>query len=624
MDIEIAGISSGRSPLPRGLSGGSLSYRAGREGLTGFTIPLDSWTFEALVELAGLGAAAGARFRESGDLALHAGGWSSWAPGWELAAGERLSGPVRLIPELMRHIAREGEGAEPGGDQDWHLGHFILYLRSGDHYLCMASREGGALPPVSYHVNRNRRLVTPEVFCPGKVWQAGELMAEIAVFSAEGYFNFKDALGLIYQQEGAFQSIGFLGKRPGGYESWYNHYTHIDEKIILEDLAGLQRTENLIKRWYIDREQPAVFQIDDGWEQAVGDWEADAGRFPRGLAPVAAQIEAAGLVPGLWLAPFLVTRRSRIFAERPGWLLRDESGEAVVAGYNNNWDKHRRFYCLDLSRKDVLEHIRLIINQVIDDWGFRYLKLDFLYAGFFSGVFAEGGSPWEHYERAAALLTGRKTGPSGLPLAYLGCGLPLGPSYRHFPLSRIGTDTREEWEWKALRLLRFSGRPGAYLSLKDTIGRSFMNGTVYLNDPDVVFLRSRNCKLTEHEKELLALTDFLLGGQLMCSDDPGRLSAADLALTSRITGLYERLAGDEYGATGIARDVFRLESRSGRIAGIINLGKAPYSLYPGREAALFRMMSAPGILVDHRLINRPEVISFAPHSISLAGGFYQR
>jgi alpha-galactosidase len=481
---------------------------------------------------------------------------------------------------------------------------------------------------VSYRINREQRIIIAEIFCPGKTWKAGDSLAELTVFHARGYFNFKDAIGRIYQQEETFRSLDFLrgqqcgagshNKRnlPGGYGSWYNHYTNIDEQIILDDLEGLGRSENLIKGWFIDRGRSAVFQIDDGWERSVGDWEVNAKRFPGGLAPLAAKIEEVGYVPGLWIAPFLVTHRSRIYTERPGWLLRDREHQPIIAGYNPLWDG--RYYCLDLSRKDVLEYLRGIMDRIINEWGFRFIKLDFLYSGFLSGSFAEGGSPYEHYDRACDVLSAGKTTASALPVAYLGCGCPLGPSYRRLPLSRIGADTREQWEWRLVKLLGHVGGPGAHTSLMDTIGRSFMDGTVYLSDPDVIFLRSRNCKLTEVEKELIALVNFLLAGQIMISDDTRRQEAADIALTRRILGLYERLADDEYGATRLDRDIFRLESRSGKIAGLINLSKKPYTLSAAKDASLYALLAKGSYLTDHRLHAKAEGISFAPHSISIA------
>jgi alpha-galactosidase len=515
-----------------------------------------------------------------------------------------------------------------------------MYLRSGDRYLCIASREGGTLPPVSYRINREQKRIIAEVFCPGKVWKSGDNLAELRIFFSRGFFFLKDALRVFYRREEAFQSLGFLlgnADLPGGYESWYNHYRDINEKLILEDLESLDKTENLIKLRYRDRNKPAIFQIDDGWEKAVGEWEIDPRRFPQGLAPVAAQIESAGYIPGLWLAPFLVTKHSRIFTERPGWLLREQPepagpdvpGRRTLGGFNPRWDGF--FYCLDISRKDVLEYLRGIMDRIIDEWGFRYIKLDFLYTGLLSGAFAEGGSPWEHYEAACTMLTRRDKTASGLPVAYLGCGVPLGPSYRHFPLSRIGADTREEWKWKLTKLIGHVGGPGAYISLLDTIGRSFMNGTVYRNDPDVLFLRTRNCKLTKNEKELIALTNFLLGGQIMFSDDPLSLEEEDIALTRDISALYDRLAGDEYGATRISRDVFRLESRSGKTAGLINLSKAPFTLsrdgtsLTGEDrrlaAELYAAMARGTCMVDHRLPPAKragaESMVFAPHTITI-------
>jgi alpha-galactosidase len=257
------------------------------------------------------------------------------------------------------------------------------------------------------------------------------------------------------------------------------------------------------------------------------------------------------------------------------------------------------------------------MDRAVDEWGFRYLKLDFLYAGLFSGVFAEGGSPWEHYERTCTLLTARTQTASDRPVAYLGCGLPLGPSYRHFPLSRIGADTRETWEWQLVKLLGHAGRPSAYVSLMDTIGRSFLDGTVYLNDPDVIFLRSKNCRLSENEKELIALVNFLLAGQIMFSDDPLHLTAEDINLTARILGLYDRLAGDEYGAVRIDRDVFRVESRSGKTAGLINLRGRPYRLDRRRLPELYTALAEGIPLIDRRQRAGPGFIAFAPRSITL-------
>jgi len=113
---------------------------------------------------------------------------------------------------------------------------------------------------------------------------------------------------------------------------------------------------------------------------------------------------------------------------------------------------------------------------------------------------------------------------------------------------RIGTDTKEAWDWPILKAIRHQGRPSAYVSAVDTIGRSILDGTVFVSDPDVVFCRSSAMLLSESEKELVALVDFMLASQIMFSDDTHEFGeASEAAFTKWIVALYDRLAGRSTG-----------------------------------------------------------------------------
>ncbi|MDR1788046.1 MAG: alpha-galactosidase [Treponema sp.] len=568
----------------------------------------------ALLDLAGADGEARGLFSRPGALFLHAGGWQSWSPGWELAPGEFLPRRVRLIPDLLRYTARPGEA--PSRRES--VGHFITYLRAGDTFLCLASREGDGLCPLSFYVDRAALDITLECCCPGKSFAPGETVAEFDVFLARGYFAFKDTLRALYGvPSGVTRGFAPEGRGkaalPGGYESWYYHYTHIDEGIITKNLQSLQNSENLVKLRFLEKGAPAIFQIDDGWERAVGDWDVHPERFPRGLAPLAAEAERAGLAPGLWIAPFLVTRGARVFREKPEWILRDAKGKPVRQGWNPGWDG--AFYCLDLSRKDVLDYLAALVETAICEWGFRYLKLDFLYAGFAWGAFAAGGTPSDHYRRACEILTRRRQTPGGKPVTYLGCGIPFGPSRRFFPLSRTGADTLPRWDDPQGRFVRHEGRPSALINLKDTLGRAFMDGTIYLSDPDVIFLRGARCEHDERQKELIALTAFLFGSQIMFSDDCAELTDEDRAFSRRIAALYDTLQDDEYsalrtpgpqGAAGApcalgAPSAYLIASRSGRVAGLANLEDKPLRLRAPQAGALYEALRFGRGLVDHRV-----------------------
>lgn len=626
--MEIAGVS--RSAELRG-STATILYRIDgdpAEFASGGMV-FESMGFEELAELADPGGSGPLReaLRTGRGLFVHPGGWQSWSPGWEYGPGDLPPGPVRLIPSLNKFVNRDC----PAVSRRVLAGHFIAYFRSGDEYLCVASEEGGALPPVTYRIDRSARRISAEAYAEGKAWSAGETIARLRVFTVRGAFALRDALRAHYGSGERFARLAFLGAGPeerfvsAGYESWYNHYTDISERIIREDLAELDRTENLINRFALRRGKPVVFQIDDGWERAVGDWEVRSDRFPSGLRSLADAIDAEGYIPGLWLAPFIVTRQSSLYRERREWLLRDRRGKPVAAGFNPRWDG--TFHCLDLSLPEVIDYLAGLVDRAIDQWGFRYLKLDFLYAGMLEGARARGGAAYEHYDRALRALTSRTADPAGRPVAYLGCGAPLGASYPYLPLSRIGTDTKETWDWLPGRLIGLESRPSAFLSLRDTIGRSFLDGAVYLNDPDVVFMRRTNCSLAETEKELIALVDYLLASQLMFSDNPGEFRDGG-GTTDRVVAAYQAIAEacpprDDFAATALGRDVYRLESRSGDLAGLVNLRSAPFALSRADDPALYNAIAGGTLIVDNLVRDRKDAsergapLRFSPRSITI-------
>jgi len=114
------------------------------------TILIDSWTFQ---ELCALGKTDSEAFNNK-DTLIHCGGWQSWSAGWELNEKEMLPPKVLLIPELIKLTNRDRDTVWLKGKKDRLTGHFIMYIRSGDLYLCVCAKdcEKNVLPPVSYRL----------------------------------------------------------------------------------------------------------------------------------------------------------------------------------------------------------------------------------------------------------------------------------------------------------------------------------------------------------------------------------------------------------------------------------------------------------------------------------------
>jgi alpha-galactosidase len=141
---------------------------------------------------------------------------------------------------------------------------------------------------------------------------------------------------------------------------------------------------------------------------------------------------------------------------------------------------------------------------------------------------------------------------------------------------RIGADTKETWEYRLARLVRRQGRPAARVNLLHTIGRAVLNGSVFVNDPDVVFCRTKGMGYGEKEKELIAVVARMFASQLMFSDDASTVDdPRGLVFTKRVVALFDRLAGLDFGATRIGRSLFSVSERQGLVSGWINLGDWP-------------------------------------------------
>ena len=542
------------------------------------------------------------RYRDS-DFYFYGGGWQSWGFGGELEPGKSLGKYVPVVPQWKNYIEFPGtwpsriDGKNPRSKSIL-KGQFLIYLRWENTYLVLASTgafggdDGKVLPPVQFYVDRKTRTVTVGIYSDGKRWENMELMGRLVVFSAKSFFALKDGMNFIFRKGRNFGELEFLGGRNGriecaGWESWYNHYADINQKLIRDDLDSLGKNGNIINAMYREKGLPVVFQVDDGWEIALGEWEANEKRFPAGMTDLASAISNAGYIPGLWIAPFIIDMRSRTAREHPEWILKNSRGKPVCAGMNPLWGAGfgkmqpsypHSYFCLDLSRDDVLEYLDGLMKKVVEVWGFRYIKLDFLFAGMIKGRHQNGGAAYIWYDRAVKKLTERKSTPSGESVAYLGCGLPFESSFMTLPLSRIGPDTKECWDLNFFRKINYTARTGAYPNLQSTLGHAFWNQSVYINDPDVIFLRYANMKLDDGEKELVAMVNRMFASQIMHSDDPCDFSPDDADFTEHVKELYSALGDEEFGVLNLTGNVYKVFSKSGDFCGIINLSEKPYTL----------------------------------------------
>ena len=307
-----------------------------------------------------------------------------------------------------------------------------------------------------------------------------------------------------------------------GWCSWYNLYAAITEENILEHLRGavaVRDRENLPLR---------VFQIDDGFTPEMGDWLLVKPQFPRGMKPLLDDIRAAGFTPGLWIGPWMVGNRSRLYREHPDWVVRDRlTGDPLpVMTFYGEFRWHKRseeYYTLDTTHPDAFDYLRTVFRTWRHEWGCEYFKTDFMH---FPTVYGPERAVWHtpgltrvEIWRQVAEMIREEIGDA----TWLGCGCPLWAPVGLVDGLRIGRDVGVEWRGS-------EDVHSAESLLRDQATRNFANGILWQADPDCILLRDRFHHLSESELRSLAIYAGMAAGVVMTSDALDELSAERVRL----------------------------------------------------------------------------------------------
>lgn len=362
--------------------------------------------------------------------------------------------------------------------------------------------------------------------------------------------------------------------RITGWCSWYNHYAMITPERLRSELAGAASFRN-------QHQVPLdVFLVDDGFTPEMGDWLEFKPDFPHGIAPLVRDIADAGFTPGLWIAPFMVGNRSKLYAEHPDWVVQDVAGGPLVQyRFYGEFRWHKRseeYYILDITHPDAAAYIARVF-RTWRSWGAGYFKTDFMLFGSEHGpdraVWHSPGQSRIAIWREMARIIRAEIGDA----LWLGCGCPLWASIGFVDAVRIGRDLGVTWH----------GEYSAESLLRDLATRNHANGLLWQADPDCLLLRDRFHDLIDNQIESLARYGAACGGVLMTSDTLAELSPARAGLFAELLkSAAERCTfpwlGEERGAVieyrqGGTDQVFNLSDQ------VLRLGEtsiAPFATAP--------------------------------------------
>ncbi len=165
---------------------------------------------------------------------------------------------------------------------------------------------------------------------------------------------------------------------PMGWWSWTAFYSGVTASDVLNNA-----------QWLAEHLKPFGYDychVDEGYEFARGDYlTPNAAQFPDGMESVGHKVTAMGLKLAIWTAPFEVSQRAWVYTHHKDWLVHDAQGNPIMI---DHVERHGDpLYALDTTNPEAQEYLRKTYKTVTQDWGVRYIKLDFMDSSAIEGYF---------------------------------------------------------------------------------------------------------------------------------------------------------------------------------------------------------------------------------------------
>ncbi len=248
---------------------------------------------------------------------------------------------------------------------------------------------------------------------------------------------------------------------------------------------------------------------------------------------IADRIREKGLRPAIWFAPFIATKDTPVYKEHPDWFLElDTFGKSLIPSDTR---------ALDISNPDARKWLKEVVRRITHEWGFGMLKVDFTYYSLAGKSYYQRGHTRAEMFREAFRLIKETAGPDVYILAV---GVPVGYHAGMVDAMRTGLDNAPRWGTESGYATQ-----GMLPSYRDMIRRYFLNGRVWINDPDVIYtgLDSTSKRWNQppqtHNELLAWISAVGLSGQFIeFADAPDSLDTDKFNLIRGILPVYKRSA----------------------------------------------------------------------------------
>ncbi len=202
----------------------------------------------------------------------------------------------------------------------------------------------------------------------------------------EEYFTWKLQAGAHFQTPETvmvYSSEGLNAMTHSFHDFYRNHlirspYLHQPRPILINNWEATYFDFDTDKLLAIAAEAKKsgieMLVMDDGWfghrnldNSSLGDWYVNEEKLRGGLPHLVEEVKKLGMKFGIWFEPEMISPDSDLYREHPDWALQLVNREPTQS---------REQYVLDLSRKEVRDHVYDKVAKILHRAPIDYVKWD--------------------------------------------------------------------------------------------------------------------------------------------------------------------------------------------------------------------------------------------------------
>ncbi len=268
---------------------------------------------------------------------------------------------------------------------------------------------------------------------------------------------------------------------------------------------------------YLNTLEPALplhsVIIDKGYCE-IGDWLEPNDNWPGGLDRAAREIFKEGYRAGIWLAPFAVSDKSKLFRQHPEWIIKNYDDELIP----EQTTEEGTVYSLDGSHPDVQKYLRKVFSS-LRKMGFIFYETALMDLGLKDSWDIKRDKPGKtsvQYYREILEIIREEIGMGSM---WMMDNVPYAPSISFADIVRISHKLNKSWD-----------TGGVENMIQESYYSHYFNNIYWQNSADEIKLTNEDNNFSAEELESLALWQAILGGAVGVKENIINLSNRQLKM----------------------------------------------------------------------------------------------